>query len=172
MVVDSKRTLRSLHTRNWELGQKKVLALETSGDKTRKTTQDATDSFVRDAEARGLRAPSVYKYKLLFKQLNAFAEDKGFVHVDELDLDALRSFRESWKNKNYSAKKKWKHSGRSFVSRMTQGGSKRIMRSRSSRQRRNSRRRCRSLARSSNELFVPVTSIPVPSTPTRDLDRG
>ena len=105
-MVDSKRTLRALGTRNWDLAQKKVLALETSGDKTRKTIQDATDSYVRDAEARGLRPASVYKFKLLFKQLNAFATDKGFLHIDELDVDALRGFRETWKNKNYSAKKK------------------------------------------------------------------
>jgi integrase/recombinase XerD len=105
-VVDSKRTLRSLGTRNWELAQKKILALETTGDKTRKTIDDSCDSFVRDAEARGLRVTSIYKYRLLFKQLKAFARDKGFIHLDELDVDALRGFRESWVNKNYSARKK------------------------------------------------------------------
>ena len=106
LVVDKKRTLRSLGTRNWEFAQKKVLELETSGDKIRKTILDATESFERDAEARGLRPASIYKYKLLFKQLNAFSTDKGFLYIDELDVDTLRRFRESWKNKNYSARKK------------------------------------------------------------------
>lgn len=104
--MDSKRTLRSLGTRNWEVAQKQILALEASGDKTRRTIEDACDSFVRDAEARGLRVASIYKYRLLFKQLKAFALDKGFIYLDELDVDALRGFRESWANKNYSAKKK------------------------------------------------------------------
>ncbi len=42
-----------------------------------KTILEATESFIRDAEARGLRPPSIYKYRLLFKQLNAFADEKG-----------------------------------------------------------------------------------------------
>ena len=105
-MADSKRTLRSLGTRNWDLAQNKIRELEATGDRERKTILDATESFVRDAEARGLRIASVYKYKLLFKQLNAFVRDKGFLYLDELDVDALRGFRESWKNKNYSARKK------------------------------------------------------------------
>lgn len=92
--------------RNWDLAQKKIRELEARGDTERKTILDATESFVRDAEARGLRTASVYKYRLLFKQLNAFARDKGFLYLDELDVDALRGFRESWQNKNYSARKK------------------------------------------------------------------
>ena len=41
---------------------KQVLRMETDGDKTSKTILEATDAFIRDAEARKLRAPSVYKY--------------------------------------------------------------------------------------------------------------
>ena len=85
---------------------KQVLRMETDGDKTSKTILEATNAFIRDAEARGLRAPSVYKYRLLFKQLNAFADDKGLTFIDELGVHELRLFRESWTNKNYSARKK------------------------------------------------------------------
>jgi integrase len=53
-----------------------------------------------------LRPPSVYKYKLLFKQLKAFAEDKGLRYIVECDVEVLRAFRESWVNKNFSARKK------------------------------------------------------------------
>ena len=106
LVADKKRTLRSLGTRNWDVAQKKVLALEAHGDVTRKTILESTEAFIRDAEARGLRPPSIYKYRLLFKQLNAFASDRSFLYLDELDVDALRAFRESWTNKNYSARKK------------------------------------------------------------------
>ena len=73
---------------------------------TAKTIEEATEAFVRDAEARGLRPPSVYKYKLLFKQLKAFAVDKGLRYITECDIEILRAFRESWVNKNFSARKK------------------------------------------------------------------
>ena len=49
---------------------------------------------------------AVYKYKLLFKQLAAFAEDKGLRYIAECDVEILRGFRESWTNKNFSARKK------------------------------------------------------------------
>lgn len=72
----------------------------------RSTIEEATNAFLRDAEARGLREPSIYKYRLLFKQLMAFADDKGLRYIVECDVEVLRAFRESWANKNYSAKKK------------------------------------------------------------------
>ena len=105
-VFKTKRTLQSLRTRNWEVAMKRVLKMETDGEKAQKTILEATQSFIRDAEARGLRPPSIYKYRLLFKQLNAFADEKGMTHLDELGVHELRLFRESWKNKNFSARKK------------------------------------------------------------------
>ena len=66
----------------------------------RSTIEEATNAFLRDAEARGLREPSIYKYRLLFKQLRAFAEDKGLRYITECDIETLRTFRESWVNKN------------------------------------------------------------------------
>jgi integrase/recombinase XerD len=82
--------------------------LEASGKPvpTAKTIQDASDQFISDAEARGLRPPSVYKYKLLFKQLKAFADENGLRYITECDIETLRRFRESWPNKNFSARKK------------------------------------------------------------------
>jgi integrase len=82
--------------------------LEAAGkpESAAKTIEEATDLFIRDAEARGLRTPSVYKYKLLFKQLKAFATEKGLRYITECDIETLRAFRESWPNKNFSARKK------------------------------------------------------------------
>ena len=95
-VVEGKRRLKSLKTRNWEAAQKKILKYQVGGkDEEHRTIFDATEAFVRDAEARGLRPASIYKYKLLFKQLNAFADDKGLTNITELDVDMLRKFRES-----------------------------------------------------------------------------
>jgi integrase len=97
-----------LQTRNWETAQKKTLKLEADGkpEADKKIIKDATDSFIRDAEARGLRPASIYKYELLFKQLNAFALAKGLRVVTEFDIETLRTFRETWPNKNYAATKK------------------------------------------------------------------
>ena len=98
----------SLKTRSWQRATSLAREMEDSGGELghKTTIVEATDAFVSDAEARGLRPPSVYKYKLLFKQLKAFAEDKGLVYITECDIQSLRSFRESWKNKNFSARKK------------------------------------------------------------------
>lgn len=107
-TLSGRRYHKTLKTRNWEAAQKLTQTLEASGkpEPTAKTIQEATDAFIRDAEARGLRPPSVYKYKLLFKQLKTFSEEKGLRHITECDVETLRAFRESWANKNFSARKK------------------------------------------------------------------
>lgn len=107
-TLAGKRYHKTLKTRNWDAAQKKVQRLEADGreQSEQKRIFDATESFIRDAEARGLRPPSVYKYKLLFKQLNDFATAEGLRYLTECDVDTLRRFRESWANKNFSARKK------------------------------------------------------------------
>jgi integrase/recombinase XerD len=103
-----KRFHRTLKTRNWEKAVQTIQEIEAAGENQpkRTTIETATDAFIHDAEARGLRPPSVYKYKLLFKQLKAFAADKGLRYITECDIETLRKFRETWPNKNFSAQKK------------------------------------------------------------------
>ena len=103
-TVEGKYYRKSLKTRSWERATK--LARDIEEGKTQVTIEEATASFLRDAEARGLRPPSVYKYRLLLKQLKAFAENEGIRFLSECDIETLRRFRESWVNKNYSARKK------------------------------------------------------------------
>lgn len=107
-TLEGKRYHKSLKTKNWERAQKLVREMEAEGKSPEKraTITESTDSFIRDAEARGLRESSLYKYRLLFKQLQAFADDKGLRFLAEFDVDTLRKFRESWTNKNFSARKK------------------------------------------------------------------
>ncbi len=97
-----------MKTRNWDTAQKLAQDLEASGkpESAAKTIEEATDLFIRDAEARGLRAPSVYKYKLLFQRLRTFATENGLRYITECDIETLRAFRDSWPNKNFSARKK------------------------------------------------------------------
>ena len=93
----------SLKTRNWEAAQETVRKWEADGRrgpnaeaKGKITIQDATAEFLADAEARKLRPPTLYKYRLLFSRLLDFARDKGLRYVQELDLSRLRAFRASW----------------------------------------------------------------------------
>ncbi len=107
-TLNRKRYHKTLRTRDWARAQKLAQDLEAAGKppEATKTIEEATDAFIRDCESRQLREPSIYKYRLLFKQLKAFADDRGIKYIDECDIDTLRQFRESWTNKNYSAKKK------------------------------------------------------------------
>ena len=107
-TLAGKRYHKTLKTRNWDTAQKMAQDLEAAGkpEPAAKTILDATDLFIRDAEVRGLREPSIYKYRLLFKQLKAFADDKGLRYITECDIENLRAFRESWPNENFGARKK------------------------------------------------------------------
>jgi integrase/recombinase XerD len=73
------------------------------------TIEQACDKFIQDGEARGLREPTLYKFRLLFKQLKQFAADKGLVFVSDLSVDDIRQFRASWPNKNFAARKKFEN---------------------------------------------------------------
>jgi site-specific recombinase XerD len=70
------------------------------------TIEQACDSFLADAVARGLRESSLYKYRLLFGRLQTFAEQRGVRFLSELDLESLRVFRNGWPDHNMSALKK------------------------------------------------------------------
>jgi len=70
------------------------------------TVKEACDKFLVDAEARNLREPTLYKYRLLFRQLQEFASLYGYSYITDFDVDAARRFRASWPNKNIAARKK------------------------------------------------------------------
>ncbi|MGB2664981.1 MAG: hypothetical protein WAK48_13315 [Candidatus Acidiferrum sp.] len=67
---------------------------------------EACDKFISDAEARALREPTVYKYHLLFRQLQDFSSVYGLASMVDFDVHWVRRFRASWPNKNIAARKK------------------------------------------------------------------
>jgi site-specific recombinase XerD len=73
------------------------------------TLEQATKKFLEDTKARGLRDSSIYKYKLVLKQLETFGKERGLVFLSSFGVDELRAFRASWPNKNLSASKKLEH---------------------------------------------------------------
>ncbi len=109
-TLGGKKIRKSLGTRNWQQAQ--MLAREMEAEdrcpSSRKptTVEDACSAFIRDAKGRGLREPTLYKYDLLFRRLKDFAVRRGVVFLRDLDLDALRQFRETWPHRNISARKK------------------------------------------------------------------
>jgi integrase/recombinase XerD len=107
--VGEKRFRRSLKTRNWQkaLSEARQKELEGFKQKTQSPTiEQACDKYIEDAKARELREPTLYKFRLLFRQLQGFGNDKGLVFISDFDLDKLREFRATWPNKNESARVK------------------------------------------------------------------
>src|ERR1035441_7556635 len=58
---------KSLHTRDWQKAQDIVREWEAEGQQVKEaqpiTVKEACDKFMADAEARGLREPTLYKYR-------------------------------------------------------------------------------------------------------------
>jgi hypothetical protein len=112
-LLGSEDLRESLGTRNWEKAGRTVQEWETRGCKTSPapergltTIEHASSEFLRDAAARELREPTLYKYRLLFRRLAEFAAAHGIRYVAELDLETVRAFRAGWVDHNLAAMKK------------------------------------------------------------------
>jgi len=103
---------KSLKVRDWEEAQRLVRDWEIKNEQTSDavpsllTIHDAWQQFLNDAKARGLREPTLRKYKHLAQKMEQFGHDLGLRYVKEFDLEVLRKFRASWPNQNLSALKK------------------------------------------------------------------
>jgi hypothetical protein len=85
---------------------------EADGQRTKDTGEPETldhaeQCFLADAEARKLHESTIYKYKLLFRQLEAFASERGIRFVKELDVEMLIAFRSQWKDGPRSSCSNW-----------------------------------------------------------------
>jgi site-specific recombinase XerD len=102
---------KSLHTRDWQKGQDIIREWETAdrepkGTNELATLQTAGEKYLADAKARKLNESTIYKYRLLFKQINDFAQKQGLRYLKELDLQTLDEFRTEWKDGPRSSLKK------------------------------------------------------------------
>ena len=103
---------KSLRMRDWTKANEQIREWESDGQERpapgepTTTIADACAGFVADVEARNLTAKTVYKYRLLFRQMQAFAGDQGLRFLKQLDTAALRTFRATWKDHNLAALKK------------------------------------------------------------------
>jgi integrase/recombinase XerD len=101
---------KSLGTRDWEQAKEIAHKWETEQRAPDRveiiTIARATNQIVADATARGLRTDTIAKYKLLTRELEAFAAARKITTFADFDLPAILAFRASWKNKNHGALKK------------------------------------------------------------------
>src|SRR5262249_47616070 len=100
----------ALNLRDWEKAQLRIREWEAAGSPTAEveeaTIEQACQAFENDALARGLREPTLKKYRVLFRQLQVFAKAEGLRFIKECELGTLRKFRESWTDCGISALKK------------------------------------------------------------------
>jgi integrase/recombinase XerD len=102
---------KSLHTVDWQKAQERVREWESKESEPKKaaepvTLQDAGERYLTDVKARQLNEATVYKYRLLFKQIGDFAARYGIRYLKELDLQTLDRFRSEWKDGPRSSLKK------------------------------------------------------------------
>ena len=105
---------QSMNTRSWTAASADVHEWEASGEiggSRRKpetvTISDAVTKYLEDAEARHLAAVTIRKRReLLMGKLLPFCKAKGYVLFNQLDVDALRTFRRTWKYSPLSAMKR------------------------------------------------------------------
>lgn len=103
----------SLQTRDWQKAQEIVRQWEAEGLRSSEpahsqpvTIHEASQKFLADAEARKLNEATIYKYRLLFRQIENFAERRGLRFVEQLDVDTLGMFRAEWHDSPRSSLKK------------------------------------------------------------------
>lgn len=87
--------------RQWEAENRRIVQVEKEV-----TIKEAHTKFLADAEARRLNEATLYKYRLLFRQLDDFAEKNSLRRLKQLDLDTLAVFRATWKDGPRSGLKK------------------------------------------------------------------
>jgi len=114
-MLGTERIRESLSTADWKKADRVRWDMERTWEENGRlpatdrepvSIAQACQDFLSDAEARGLRDSTRYKYRLLFEQMKTFGRERGIRYLSELDLPTLRKFRASWPNQNYSAQKK------------------------------------------------------------------
>jgi len=96
-----------LRTTSWQRAQQRVMEAEARGSwdpppeeqKAEPTSiSEAKQQYLQDAEnGRRLSESTLGKYKLMLREFEDFASKKGFRYLKQLDVEALRQFRDSWK---------------------------------------------------------------------------
>jgi integrase len=108
------RITRSLRTHNKQEAQNLIREVEARGHVFENpspevlpvTIAEACEKYLADAQSRDLREPTLYKYRLLFRRLQCFAEERRFRFPKDFTVDELRQFRAAWPHRGSSANKR------------------------------------------------------------------
>lgn len=103
---------KSLGTRDWEKAQDTIREWEAAGellecDGEPMTIEELKTAYLENAAGgRKLKKATIDRYRIIFRQLEAFATAKGIRCVKQLDFVKLSQFRASWKDGALSGQKK------------------------------------------------------------------
>jgi integrase len=108
------RITRSLRTYNKHVADNLICKIvarghvweESSTEALPVTIAEACEKYLADAQSRDLREPTLYKYRLLFRRLQDFAEERRFRFPKDFTVDQLRQFRAGWPHRGSSANKR------------------------------------------------------------------
>lgn len=103
-----------LKSRDWTKALEVMREMEVTGERPapmaapqeRITIEKWRDQFVKTAKTENISPETIRKYETLFRQLIAYAENKGIRFPNELDVGSLQEFRDTWKDKPLSKSKK------------------------------------------------------------------
>lgn len=109
-VLGREEIRRSMRTRDWTKANRDVQKWEAEERINEQgapvTLAYVWDSLIADLEARELSGGTVRKYRLLRRQMEAYATELGLTRLSDFDLDALDRFRRTWKESALTALKK------------------------------------------------------------------
>jgi integrase/recombinase XerD len=76
-------------------------------NRPRVTIQAAVNAYLADAVSRNVAEATLYKLETIFrKQFLAWTQVEGFEYIDQIDLDALLNFRNTWADAALAKQKK------------------------------------------------------------------
>jgi site-specific recombinase XerD len=109
-VLAGREVRMSLDTRDLKKASQKVHEWESKERVVERgaaaTLAEAWTSMIADLEARKLSPETVRKYKLLERQMKAYAKERGLIMLAQFDLDLLSQFRATWADGPRTASKK------------------------------------------------------------------
>lgn len=92
---------KPLRTRDWTVAEKRKNGMDSTGELPKPTTkyiiEQLKDRFIASKTGEELKPETIRQYRILFRQMEAFAQEKGFRYVTEFTLAELEAFRHSWK---------------------------------------------------------------------------
>lgn len=103
--LDGQEIRKTLRTADWEKATDTIREWESSGlgslaNTNQVSIEQAQKEFLADCAARKLEESTKDRYRIIFRQLNAFAANEGFQFLKQLDTPAVRRFRTTWKGKS------------------------------------------------------------------------